>query len=60
MGWGSFGVGVALRLPAQGLIESTAEARYDFSAFLSPGPDAMAPVWPTGHPRGFLKTLVAR
>lgn len=36
-GAGSFGTGVVLRLPAQGFIESTAEAQVDFSAFLSPG-----------------------
>lgn len=34
------GAGVVLRLVAQGLMESTADARYDFSGFLSaaPGP----------------------
>ncbi len=43
-------MGVAVRLPAQGLIESTADARYDFSTFFSPDPDAMVPVWPGGQP----------
>lgn len=37
-GGGSLGVGVVLRLAAQGLIESTAEARYDFSGFFSAAP----------------------
>lgn len=32
---GSLGAGVELRAPDQGLIESTAEAQVDFSAFLS-------------------------
>ena len=49
-GTGSFGVGVVLRLPAQGLMESTAEAHEDFSAFLSPGPDAMLFAGPECHP----------
>ena len=43
-------MGVELRLPPQGLIDSTAEARYDFSAFLSPGAGLMVPVRPEGHP----------
>lgn len=34
-------VGVVLRLLAQGLIESTAELKYDFSGFLSAAPGAM-------------------
>lgn len=38
----SFGVGVELRLTDHGLMESTAEAQVDFSAFLSaPDPEAM-------------------
>lgn len=38
----SFGVGVELRLTDQGLMESTAEAQVDFSAFLSaPDPEAI-------------------
>jgi hypothetical protein len=44
-------VGVVLRLEAQGLMESTADARYDFSVFLSPVPGAMARVWPNGRPK---------
>lgn len=37
-GTGSLGTGVELRLPAHGLMESTAEAQVDLSAsFLSPG-----------------------
>ena len=39
---GSLGVGVELRLTDHGLIDSTAEAHVDFSAFLSaPDPEAM-------------------
>lgn len=34
-GTGSLGTGVELRLPAQGLMESTAEAHVDLSALLS-------------------------
>ena len=49
-GAGSLGVGVVLRLPAQGLMESTAEAQVDFSAFLSPGVDAMVLAGPDCHP----------
>lgn len=38
----SFGVGVELRLTDHGLMESTAEAQVDLSAFLSaPDPEAM-------------------
>lgn len=38
----SLGVGVELRLTDHGLMESTAEAQVDFSAFLSaPDPEAM-------------------
>jgi len=44
LGWGSFGRGVEVRLPAHGLMESTAEARYDFSALRSAVPEAMDPV----------------
>ena len=39
---GSLGAGVVLRAPAQGLMESTADAQVDFSAFLSAAvPEAM-------------------
>lgn len=48
-GTGSLGTGVELRLPAQGLIESTAEAQVDFSAFLSTGPDAIVTFMLTFH-----------
>lgn len=34
-GGGSLGAGVELRAPDQGLMESTADAQVDFSAFLS-------------------------
>lgn len=37
----SLGTGVELRLTAQGLMESTAEAQVDFSALLSAGAEAM-------------------
>lgn len=40
-GTGSLGTGVELRLKAHGLMESTADAHVDFSAFLSAGPEAM-------------------
>lgn len=41
-GAGSLGTGVVLRLPAQGLMESTAEAQVDFSPLLSAGADPEA------------------
>lgn len=40
-GTGSLGTGVVLRLTAQGLMESTADAHVDFSALLSAGAEAM-------------------
>jgi hypothetical protein len=53
VGAGSLGVGVALRLPPHGLIDSTADVKYDFSGFLSGGAEDILSTGPGGHPNRF-------